>query len=1789
MGRQGGRGRGGRGRGSGQGRGNYKGHGNTGTKGQVGACKELGGNIFDYGPKGSADLLRTSWDKLIQHAGTKYGQDICSELQNKTQLILSTPTHSQETLARHAQHEKIARQNQRLLLDALTKQLAQLNTAMELAEADPQATTKLEDISAAARIQTEINTSKFQMTTEVRMELTSDEKAAYDNEWKTYQQRKSRLEDHRGKVYNLLLGQCTQLLQDKLKQDTTWDAVSKAYDPLALYRLIEKTILAQTDDQYVFATVYDQQLALYGFHQGKLTSAQYYEKFNTKVDVGESIGVSHAHHPALLEYCADELYSGKTYDVLADKEKELVREASEERYLAYVFLKQSGPENNNLKKDLQDSFTTGDQRYPKNRQDTLHLLSKYSKATVHTPVESEGTAFSQIDGSYNKKYWKKKKCNGCGEFGHPKSHCPNEQEQASRKDSDDASVSSKKSIKKMKKDLKKMQKSVAMLTTKEESDLSDSDDDEVEENSHVQFAMLTVCEVIGEEESDDEESEYVESDDEEDDVDHLAFTTMSEEVEEMFNQKAGTEGKLDLTKVLLLDNESTTDIICNPDFTQDIWEVKQRLKLRGNGGVMHARKKCSIKDYWNEPWFSKRAIANIISLKNLIKQYRVTYDSWYLEFVVHRQCVGKEDMIFKMHENGLHYYDPAEQNQENPPSLSFVNTVEENLSMYTKRQIKEAEAARTLYKTLNYPSIKDFKWIVRSNQIKNCPVTCDHIDVAQKIWGKSIAALKGKTTRRKPIPVAPDTVKIPRELMKLHQDVYLTIDIFFVNQIPFFLTLSRKINYTTVSHLANRKSTSVFEAFKGIYSFYLQRGFRITIVGADNEFAPLSELICAMAHGGPKVNLASASEHVPEPERRIRVVKERTRAGRHSVPFTCMPVVMTIHLVFGTTQMLNYFPTSTGISSTLSPKTIMSGETLDFKKHLQLPFGTYVQVHEDDTPRNSMAQRTRGAIALGPSGNIQGGYKFMALDSGKKIVRRSWDVIPMPDVVIKRVNELGKGQPETLTFCDRHGNVIGDTEIPGVEFGDEIDDDEYYHPPAPQMLDPPVPQDANELPGVDTGANNAPNIDIIDDLAAPEAEPELLVNDAPAIPEAEVPIVAPAAPPAAEPVAPPEVAAAPAAPPEVAVEPERRYPTRNRKQESRYVPSMTGTKYSYAVTQLEEQNVVHPDAHMFMQHDFYQAEPDVVAAIMTQLSLKAGLKTWGDKALSAVKSEMKQLHFRETFLPKHWKELTHMQRQTVLESHMFLKEKRCGTIKGRTVAGGNKQRSYIQKEDASSPTVSTESVLLTAIIDAEEGRDVAVIDIPNAFIQTRIEDEDDMAIIKLRGVLVDILLEIAPGVYDDYVTVDKKGTKQLLVQCQNALYGTMVASLLYYRKFVATLKKEGFTLNPYDPCVANKIINGKQMTICFHVDDCKLSHVETDEVTKIIELLRRDYESIFEDGSGKMKISRGKVHIYLGMKFDFSVKGQVQISMLDYVEEIILAFEKADPNAKGTKTSAAPVNLFVVNEDSEKLSTERQVQFHNLVAKTLFATKRARPDTCTAIAFLTTRVQSPDVDDWSKLTHLMRYLRHTRELPLILSANGTGIMKWYVDASFAVHPNMRGHSGGGVTFGRGFPTVGSTKHKVNGRSSTECELLGVDDFMPMICWTRYFMEAQGYKIDDNILYQDNKSSILLEKNGKASSGRRTKHINIRYFFITDRVAQGEVSIVWCPTGDMIADYATKPLQGALFKRFRDLIMGVSPMTEPVVDAGEPKKKAAPKAQKKKTKKALPKKKGKNNTKKGDAT
>jgi hypothetical protein len=192
---------------------------------------------------------------------------------------------------------------------------------------------------------------------------------------------------------------------------------------------------------------------------------------------------------------------------------------------------------------------------------------------------------------------------------------------------------------------------------------------------------------------------------------------------------------------------------------------------------------------------------------------------------------------------------------------------------------------------------------------------------------------------------------------------------------------------------------------------------------------------------------------------------------------------------------------------------------------------------------------------------------------------------------------------------------------------------------------------------------------------------------------------------------------------------------------------------SYAYTQL---------GLLFLQDTQYKYSSEVLEMVLTQMSLKAALKQWGKDAKAAVEAEAKQLHWHNSFRPLHWKDVNKEKRKQILESHVFVKKKRTGRIKAHKVAGGNKQRDFISKENASSSTVAMESVLLTSLVDAQENCDVAIVDIPNTFIQTVVENDEDKVVMRIRGHMVDVLVKVAPRVYGLYVSTNKQGRKQLL-------------------------------------------------------------------------------------------------------------------------------------------------------------------------------------------------------------------------------------------------------------------------------------------------------------------------------------------------------------------------------------------------------------------------------------------
>jgi hypothetical protein len=225
-----------------------------------------------------------------------------------------------------------------------------------------------------------------------------------------------------------------------------------------------------------------------------------------------------------------------------------------------------------------------------------------------------------------------------------------------------------------------------------------------------------------------------------------------------------------------------------------------------------------------------------------------------------------------------------------------------------------------------------------------------------------------------------------------------------------------------------------------------------------------------------------------------------------------------------------------------------------------------------------------------------------------------------------------------------------------------------------------------------------------------------------------------------------------------------------------------------------------------------------------------------------------------------------------------------------------------------------------------------------------------------------MLIDIDPTMYQNYVIHEGiRKMKVLYVEVNKALYGMLQSSLLFYKKFKQDLESIGFKINPYDPCVANRDINGKQQTVTWHVDDLKSSHVDASVNDDFAQRLEQRYG---DPKVNAVKVTRGKLHDYLGMIFDFLDRDKVKINMTEYLSKVIADFPE---EIIGKVATPAGDHLFKVRDDGRKLNEEQADAFRHTVYQLLFAANRARRDIQTAVSFLATRVQAPDEDDWGKL------------------------------------------------------------------------------------------------------------------------------------------------------------------------------------------------------------------------------
>ena len=1473
-------------------------------------------------------------------------------------------------------------------------------------------------------------------------------------ELKKHTDKEEAYQNFRARLFTVVLGQCTEALEDRLKSSQDWAAAQQ--DGLLLLSLIKRVTYTMEERRHLPDGLLDVKEEFYQMRQGKNESLQrYYERFKNQVAVMREVGVSIVDE-ALVNQVANS--NGRT-----NAPTDADHDEAMEQTLAIRFIRGANKRFKTYLTELRHAALDGNNNYPETLALAYNIMQRREEATapVFDGGGNEGVAF--VTAGRNGRTHAHITCRNCNRVGHFADQCP--------------------------------------------------------EGDGREQGMVFACSV--------------------------------------------DDGAVIPRNWLLLDSQANLDLVCNREMLRNIRRVDSFMTVHCNAGSRRTNLMGDLPGYPRPVWYSPHAIANILSLCNVknIPRWRVTYDS----------SNGDEFRVTKDDGKVVKFrcYDDLENGGSGPDGLyhcvttstgltgvAMVSTIAENKSRFTNEEVSRAEKARFIQKVIGRPSTKDFIRFVTRNQLPNCPVTTADIVNAETIFGPDTGSLKGKTVRQAPPKVRIHRSLLPPDDLIRLRDVTLCFDLMHVNGIPFFISMSRKIKLGAVQELRSAKKAEVLKAFDAVRATYRAGGFIVTHALADGYFEPYR---ADLSERGVALNTTSRDEHQGDIERYIRTIKERVRCLHNSVPFKRVPGRMLIEMVKNSVFWRNSFPPEDGVSEHLSPRAIVTGQSVDFHRHCKYEYGEYVQTHEEHD--NTMSARTVGALAMRPTGNMQGGHYFFSLATGRIINRVRATKLPMPSEVIDRVHTLARRQNANrgLVFGDRDGNPVdgedGDWEWDDDDDstyapsdsgsdnnheddndnhdddqghddnddddGDDDDDDGYVV--GSVDLDDDQDGDAGEGSGgiLDNASNPPEQDDAVgsDDNSADGSIPSGEDDDHEHI---------------VEPAADPEGTTGVDNPQDLegttgvggeqsALEDEM---------DERYGPR-TG---AYGLRPRRQPNVrvvkgSRPKVNLVSNGSKVSNQYEVLAT--PQMNLKQGLKVFGDKGVEAVQKEMTQLHERKVMRPKHKQELTPEQRREALGYLMFLKRKRCGRVKGRGCADGRKQRAWIDPEDATAPTVSTEAVLMTAVIDAMERREVAVVDIPGAFMQA---DMDEEVFVRFQGRMAEILLEIDPKLYGPYVTYERK-EMVLYVELLKALYGTLRAARLFWEKLTKTLKEWGFEANPYDSCVMNKMVNGKQLTVAWHVDDLKISHVDHSVVDHFIDQMDNTFGK-----EAPLSKSRGKVHDYLGMVLDFSVDGVLTVTMIDYIKMVLADLPD---EFRGKATTPAADHLFKVNDDDAvKLSEEKAKMFHRIVMQLQYLSQRARPDLRTAVSFLCKRVTKCDEDDWKKLTRLTKYLDCTVDLPLRLSVDGSGSLYWYIDASFGVHHDMKGHTGGTFTMGGGSIYSTSSAQKIVARSSTEAELIGVHDVLPQMLWTVRFLEGQGLKVHGTILFQDNMSAMLLEKNGRASSSKRTRHIALRYYFVKEHVDSGAIEIRHCPTKEMWGDFFTKPVQGTLFLKLRDQVMNI---------------------------------------------
>ena len=968
--------------------------------------------------------------------------------------------------------------------------------------------------------------------------------------------------------------------------------------------------------------------------------------------------------------------------------------------------------------------------------------------------------------------------------------------------------------------------------------------------------------------------------------------------------------------------------------------------------------------------------------------------------------------------------------------------------------------------------------MIRLNKIINCEITEEDVRRSVNIYGKSIDYLKGNSNARKGSPIKFEPSTVIPREIQRAQ--MLSMDIMQIGKQLSLVTVCTPLEMTFIVKLKSKSEIDLGNAIINQIRQIENKGFRVETIVWDSEAAVRGESLSARIRSEVHtLETLEPGRHVARVERKIQSIKKMFRSIKTGTVFDWDTHMDTWCIQF-CVQRINHMAIENGPSET-SPWERMTGKRPDATYDYRHQYAQYVQYIENDTTSSTTDPRTHGALALFPAGSNM--WYYRRLSDGKVIRRGRAIEMPISVEIISYINDRAKYNKGPAMPLFALGDALDIDDMRGIE---NIEENDMAIPlPNQEVFQPNEHNDAGYHEDIaidmnmDKGENNG---DIYDQ--------GIQFNDE-----------------------------------------EEAIPLNSGLESAVNGGEQNGNDNNNTEMWSRVNSVVKQGGYSWVR----KCKRPKMKYIQANMTVKEAVADQGDIAIKEIIREMTSIHLeRRGFTPVHEKDLTMKRANRIITSKMFLKNKYNASgqfekIKARLVAGGHLQDRDIYS-NGGSPTAATTSVLTIAALAATEGRAVGTIDFPSAFLNCDMPEDSEEVLMRLDPFVTMVMTEIDK----DFIKyVNSKGTS--VVKLRRALYGCVESARIWNDKLHSELSLLGFIRNPYDKCIYNRIENdGTQSTLVVHVDDVLIAAKDDERVDKIMD----EIETRF----GDVTKHKGKIINYIGMTFNFSQEKKAIITMQGYIEDL-MKYVAGRSEFEGTANDPARSNLFNTKDGISKLLSEKEKKFfHTLVAKLLYLGKRVRPDILVAVSFLCKRVQKPNECDLEKLKRVVQYIRSTREMGIVLEASNCISVNASVDCSFAVHDDMKSHTGYTVGIGKGPVCSKSNTQRLNTKSSTEAELVGLSDSMGHVIWLRNFLTGQGYKdIGSAIIGQDNKSTLQLVENGQPNSDA-TRHIAIRFFFIHDRVRGGEIRLEWVPTDDMIADILTKPLQGTKFKELRNQLL-----------------------------------------------